>query len=439
MTLALLGTLPWVLAMVVFIARVRLPRDLPPLSAALQEGGAGAGEPDSGDHRPRVSVIVPARNEARNIERVIRTLAASRHVWFELVVVDDRSDDDTAALAGDVATELAGGPRLSGVAPGLQRVEVVEGAALPEGWMGKNWACWQGAGEARGELLLFTDADTVHGPELLARAVAGLEEDDADAVTLAGRQLMESLWERLVQPQIFTAMLTRYTNTRDPLRPEEWRSAIANGQYILIRRGAYEDLGGHEALRGEVVEDMRMAQRMVRRGMRLSVRAAEDDFATRMYTGLRELIEGWSKNIVIGGLATLPEGWVRRVAPPAGVVLGAVVWLLPPLVALAGLGSLLVDAPVMAEGAAPVQALLLAGAASPFLVWALLTTAVSALFWMAVTWRMHVPAPYGILYPLGAAVANWIFLRAWLRGGTVEWKGRRYSVEPEALAAEPEP
>jgi hypothetical protein len=434
---ALLATLPWVLAMAAFVARVRLPRALPAAPAADRAHSPGAAETveGAGDRdRPLVSVVVPARNEVRNIERVLRTLAASRGVDFDIVVVDDRSDDGTAERARGVAAEVATAPTEGA----LRGVRVLDGAPLPDGWLGKNWACWQGAAEARGDLLLFTDADTVHGPQLLARAVAGLEEDGADCVTLAGRQLMESFWERLVQPQIFVSMLTRYANTRDPLEPEEWRSAIANGQYILIRRRAYERLGGHEALRGEVVEDMRMAQRMVRGGMRLSVRAAEDDFATRMYTGLRELVEGWSKNIVIGGLATLPEGWVRRLAPPAGVILGTLVWLLPPLVALVGLASVLVDAPVLARGGPPLQSLVLAVGASPVLLWAVVATGVSALFWMLVTWRMHVPALYGILYPLGAAVANWIFVRAWLRGGTVEWKGRRYAVEPEALAAEPD-
>lgn len=410
--------------MVVFVARVRLPRELPAAQGPAGVARDGAIEAPA---PPLVSVVIPARNESRNIERVLRTLMASRGVAFEILVVDDRSDDDTADRARRLAEEVAGG----------RRVRVLDGAPLPEGWMGKNWACWQGAAEARGTLLLFTDADTVHGPDLLARAVAGLDEDGADAVTVAGRQLMETFWERLVQPQIFVSMLTRYSNTRDPLEPQEWRSAIANGQYILIRREAYERLGGHEALKGEVVEDMRMAQRMVRLGMRLSVRAAEGDFATRMYTGLRELVEGWSKNIVIGGLATLPEGWIRRLAPPAGLLLGTLIWLAPPVVVLAGLASVLVNAPVLAEGGAPLQAAVLALAASPAMVWAVLTTGASALFWMLVTWRMQVPAAYGILYPLGAAAANWIFARAWVRGGTVEWKGRRYAVDPEALAAEP--
>ena len=380
--------LPWFAVLLFLVVGIRLPRPLP-----------GRGREDG----PRISVIVPARNEARNIRRVVGSLAESSYRDLEILVVDDRSGDGTATLALE-----AGAAR-----PG--RVRVLEGKPLPEGWMGKNWACHQGALEASGELLLFTDADTWHGPDLASRAVAALEEDDADCLSLAGRQLMETFWERLVQPHVFTAMVARYPRLRTPLPPKRWRGAIANGQYILIRREVYDEMGGHEALKGEVVEDMRMAQRLVRRGKRLSIRLAEDAFSTRMYTSLPELVEGWSKNIVLGGMATLPP-WLRKVAPLLILAAGLGLWVVPPVVGGLGLAGLV-------------------GATAA--IWAGLVVTTSVVIWGAACARMGAPVGYGLLYPLGALVTGYIFVRAWRRGGRVEWKGREYTLETDALMREP--
>jgi chlorobactene glucosyltransferase len=383
LAVALLWTLPWIGPWVAFFARVRLPRPLP---------GAGG---TTGTGARSVSVIIPARNEAHNIERLLRSLAATRHPDFEVLVVDDRSGDDTAV-------------RARAAAPGhARRLVVLDGEPLPEGWLGKPWACHQGARRARGELLLFTDADTVHAPDLLVRAAAALDEDAADAVTVVGRQLVESFWERLVQPQIFAAMLARYRDSRRPLPPHRWRDAIANGQYILLPRATYDAIGGHEALRCEVVEDLKMAQRLVRAEHVLSVRRAEDGLATRMYRSLGELVAGWSKNLVLGGRATLPPGVRRTLMPPVALLVGLVMWVLPPLVlaaALAGAGG------------------------SGTLVWSALVTSAAVVFWGVVYARFGVSPAYALLYPMGALVGAWILVRAWVRGTRVAWKGREYRV-----------
>jgi chlorobactene glucosyltransferase len=342
-----------------------------------------------------VSIIVPARDEARNIETVLTSLAATRGVAFEIVVVDDRSEDGTGDLARSVPPGRA------------RRVVVLEGDPLADGWLGKPWACHQGAREARGQVLLFTDADTVHGPELLARALAALAEDDADAVTVVGRQLLGSFWERLVQPHVFLSMLLRYPRQARPLPPERWRDALANGQYILVRRDAYDAVGGHGAVRGEVVEDLRLAQTLVRAGRRLSMRRAEDALATRMYRSLAELVEGWTKNLLLGGRATLPPGVLRDVMPPFVILWGFVAWLLPPLTLIARAGGLV--GPEVGQ-------------------WALLAGGASVGYWTVVYVRFGVPLFYGPLYPLGAAVLLWIMVRAWVRGPRVRWKGREYRV-----------
>lgn len=364
---------------------VRPPREIP-------SRGPGA--------TPFVSVVIPARDEAVNIVTVLETVAASRYPDFEIIVVDDRSEDGT----GDLARALPSG--------NARELRVLDGKPLPAGWLGKPWACAQGAAVARGELLLFTDADTVHGPDLLGRAVAAMEEDAADLVTVAGRQLMGSFWERLVQPQIFLTMILRFFDVERSVRSGKWRDAIANGQFMLFRREAYDALGGHEAVKGEVVEDLVLAQITVREGRRLSIRLAETAFATRMYRSLGELVAGWSKNILRGGLATIPPG-LRPFMAPFSALFAAILWLAPPVAlaaALAGVGG------------------------GGLLLWSGLTVGVSALLWVVFTARMGAPAAYGLLYPLGASVGMYIFLRSWARGRNVEWKGRSYRVADAADA-----
>jgi len=401
MTVPLLLTLPW-LAFVLFVAlRVRLPPELPDAGTAAGEDGvsptpsAAADGSEEPGGLPVVSVIVPARDEAHNIERVVSSLARSRYPRFEILVVDDRSEDGTAEIARSVAPGNA------------DRLEVIEGAPLPEGWLGKPWACWQGAERARGGLLLFTDADTEHGPELLGRAVRALLDEDGDAVTVAGRQRMESFWERVVQPHVFLSMILRYYDLSEPVPRERWRSAIANGQYILFDAASYRELGGHRAVRDAVVEDLRLAQRLVREGWSLLIRRAEDDLATRMYRSLGEIVRGWSKNIVLGGLQTLPPA-IRRLAPVPMVLSGIALWVLPPVaLILAATGAL----------------------GGGWLAWSAPVVALSILFWIGVSRRFGVPGVYGLLYPLGAAVGVGIFLRSWLGMRRVRWKGREYRAE----------
>lgn len=381
---SLLLALPWLAVPAFLVFVVRLPRRLPPRPE--RDGGR------------LVSVIVPARNERVNIGECVRSLTASTYPSFEVIVVDDRSDDDTARLA---RAEPKGNAR---------ELVVVDGEALPDGWLGKPWACWQGARRARGDLLLFTDADTRHGPALLSRAVAGLEEDRADLLTVIGRQIMGTFWERLVQPQIFMTMIFRFPRIERMIAGGRWWDAIANGQFMLFRRDSYEALGGHEAVCDEVVEDLAFAQRVVREGRKLSLRMAEDDLATRMYRSLGGLVEGWSKNMVVGGLQGVPPS-VRPVMAPLSLIVGVGLWIVPPM--------------ALALTLAPW------GLGGPRLTaWAATATGVSVGHWALLTRRMGAPAWYGFLYPLGAAVGVYIFLRSWLGGRNVVWKGRRYRLRP---------
>lgn len=382
----LLLALPWLALLAFLLFVVRWPTEL----AEVEVRAEGEGRV------PFVSVIVPARDEAANIARCVRSLARSSYPAFEVLVIDDRSSDGT----GHVARAIPRG--------NARRIRVLDGQELPPGWLGKPWACWQGARAAAGDVLLFTDADTVHGPALLGKALSALQEEGADLLTVVGRQLMVTFWEKIVQPQVFLTMLVRFPRFEALARTPRWRDAIANGQFLLFRRDSYEAIGGHEGVRDEVVEDLALAQAVKRSGLRLRIRSAEQDLATRMYRSLPQLVEGWSKNIVTGGLQTFPPA-LRRLVPPVSLAGGVGLWLVPPVV----------------------LALAVAGLAGPaWLAWSASACLYSVAVWAYFSARMGTGPAYGILYPMGALVGTYIFLRSWMGGRNVTWKGRRYELPP---------
>ena len=337
-------------------------------------------------------MIVPARNEARTIEPMLRSVLASRYRPFELLVVDDRSTDETATVVA----------RLAAADP---RVRLVSGAPLPDGWYGKPWACVQGAERSTGELLLFTDADTRHEPELLGRAVAALQREQVDLVTVSPHQRCVTFWERVVMPQIWLLLGLRY-HPRRVNRARRERDVIANGQFILTTREAYAAAGTHAAVRHEVAEDLALAQTYFRAGRRLRFVFAERLMETRMYQSLPHLVEGWSKNMYLGGRRSFPGEPLLQALVPLMLAAALVFWLAPLLVLL-----------LVAAGVD----------LGPFLRPAILATGLSAAFWMLMSYGMRIPPGYGLLYPLGALMTLYIAaLSTWRGGRRVEWRGRVY-------------
>ncbi|MEX2284758.1 MAG: glycosyltransferase family 2 protein [Gemmatimonadota bacterium] len=343
---------------------------------------------------PLVSIIVPARNEAINIGHCLSSLVTSSYPHREIIVVDDDSTDST----GDIARAFAERE------PG--QITVVNNDPLPEGWVGKSWACWTGYQRSRGELLLFTDADTRHGEDLLAHAVGAQNRTSAGLVSLLPRQRMESFWERVILPHIFLAIMIRFPNSGRVSRTRNPRSVIANGQFMLLPRGTYEAIGGHRAVRGYVVEDLAIAQAVVRSGQRMLLAHAYDVMDTRMYRSLREIIEGWTKNIALGAQLTLPPG-IGILALWLGVLAGVVLWVVPPIVLAAGF---------------------LVGALARFREWALIATLASLVGWLYTHLRMGAGVRAVLLYPLGALLSSFVVARSAIRGNRVEWRGRRYRV-----------
>ena len=371
----LIPALPWLLP---FLSLPRLARRTPSLINARPESGR------------LVSVVIPARNESSTIRTVLGSILATAYHPIEVLVVDDRSTDDTGAIV-----ETFGDPRL----------RLIRGEELPEGWYGKPWACYQGYRAARGEILLFTDADTRHAPGLLGRAVGSLIDERAGLVTVAPLQRCVTFWERVVMPQIWFLLALRYPPGAVN-RARRERDVIANGQFILTTRQAYEAAGTHAAVRHEVAEDLALAQAFLRQGLKLHFAFAERLMETRMYLGLSHLVEGWSKNIYLGGRRSFPHEPVLRALVPVMLIVAMLAWLLPPAVLLAS---------VVDPGRAA------------FTPAALLATALSAAFWMLISHGMQIPAWYGLAYPVGAVMALYIILRSTWRGGRrVEWRGRIY-------------
>lgn len=332
-----------------------------------------------------LSIILPARNESANIAAVIQSILASDYGNFELIVVDDQSTDDTAALA-----EATGGTDA--------KFRLLRGTAPPPGWFGKPWACVQGAEASTGAVLLFTDADTWHHPELHGRAVAELINHQADMLTVLGRQDCITFWEQVVMPQVWVPLALRYHPGRVN-RARHRRDLIANGQFIMVHREAYLAAGTHAAVSHEVAEDLRLAQVLFETGHRIRAVFGLESFRTRMYTGLGHLIEGWTKNLYLGGRASFSGNPVLQALVPVALLAAVLFWI------------------------APLVWLILQPSAPSITAFAL-----GVLFWLGVALGMHTRPWTAFLYPVGASVMGWITIQSMVRGGRkVEWKGRTYS------------
>lgn len=241
---------------------------------------------DTGGQLPTVSLLVPARNEEANIERCVRSLLAQTYSAVEVIVLNDNSEDATGEILGRLQSET---PRL----------KVLNGTALPQGWLGKCWACQQLADAAQGDFLLFTDADTAHAPETLTRCLAAMERTRADMLTLITHQEMESFWERTVIPLIHFFVLC-YLPVRFIWTNPSTLFAFANGQFLLFRRSRYEAIGGHRAVKSAIVEDVWLAKAVKKSGGTVRVYDGTDAVQCRMYRSFGEVWRGFSKNLFAG-------------------------------------------------------------------------------------------------------------------------------------------
>ena len=339
----------------------------------------------------RLSVIVPARNEERVLGECLRSLVGQSERGFELgrewelIVVDDGSRDSTRAIAEEMAQGHSGVLVLE--APEVDTSE-------RGGFTGKNGACWMGAQTAQGAWLLFTDADTVHEPGDLSRALHEAHKYKAGMLSYSPRQVVTGFGQRVVMPLVFGELASVYPPKKvsDPAE----RIAAANGQFLMVEREMYFALGGHRAIGKEILEDVALAERVKRSGRVIRFRYAPEALSAWMYASFDEMVEGWTKNL--------------RLLFPRPLLLAAMMAL--QFVLFFGL-------PIVALGL-------------PNLVfW---QRGAILLVWLRTTWgfyrrvaRSNFPAGDVVLAILGVPVFCWLLVRSATRR-TVEWKGRSYGV-----------
>jgi len=336
---------------------------------------------------PEVSIIVPARNEARQIEQCVRSLLAQDYPHVEVIVVDDRSDDDTAAIVERVATEDS-------------RLHVLRGEPLPDGWVGKPWALHQGARHARGEWLLFTDADTIHEPNATSASLLYARAHNLDVVSVLTEQLMVTPAERTLLPSILW-IIAFSIGSLDAINDPSRESALFNGQYILTLRRVYRAIGGHEAVHNEIAEDLELARLFKRDGRFHTALVGSGGLVrVRMYRSFSEIWHGFVKNFWVGARD-------QQALAVIGITLLTCISPLTPIALIVALA-------------------LHAWPAALCLVLALCATIAGASPGM---YRLGLGAASSLYLPFGIAVVVAIFFTSIVRRarGGVTWRGRRYA------------
>jgi chlorobactene glucosyltransferase len=345
---------------------------------------------------PLISVCVPARNEQRNIHACVEAILIQDYPNLEIIVLDDRSTDATPEILRQLAARY-------------EKLRVIHGADLLKSWAGKPHALYQASASAHGEWLCFVDADTFLSPNTLSSCYSKAIETKADMFTIMTFQILGSFWEKVVMPIVMTALSVGFSPRR--VNDPNSKDAIANGQFILIKRSVYDAIGGHERVKDSIVEDKAIAEQVKWNGYRLIVANGYSYARTRMYTSLSEMWEGWTKNIYLG-LSDRPSltllGFV-------GVFLALFAAVILPLWPALGV----------------------------YWYWngggwlALTVVAQSVILWAIVIYAraqiavgMGISPWYALTLPLGSVVfAAMMITSTWkvLSGQGVLWKGRRYA------------
>jgi chlorobactene glucosyltransferase len=345
---------------------------------------------------PLISVCVPARNEERNIRLCVESMLAQDYPSFELIVLEDRSTDATAEILRELASQN-------------NKLKIIQGADLPNGWAGKPHALFQASAAARGEWLCFVDADTFLSPNTLSACYTKAIETQADMFTIMTFQILGSFWEKAVMPIVTTSLSVAFS-PRKVNNPES-QDAIANGQFILIKRTVYDAIGGHERVRDQIVEDKAIAEQVKWNGYRLIVADGRTVARTRMYTSLPEMWEGWTKNIYLG-LSNRPSLVLLGLF---GAFLTLFVALALPLWPLLGIFWYVRGGGWQA----------IAVVAESFLFWLIVLNTRAR-----VATGMRISPWYALTLPLGSAVFAAMMITSTCRvlaGKGISWKGRSYS------------
>lgn len=369
MTLALA---PWLLmvASLLFLVR-RRPR--------LQDY-----PPTRGEGAPRVSIVVPTRNDANQVGLCLATLLGFDYPDYEVIVVDHGSQDGTREIVEALRRRTRAGLRL---------VEMGGGAdAGPDQRPWRARACGVGAGEATGELLLFTEPGTVHDADLLGRAVAAMGAEGADLLTVQPRLTMHGFWERLVMPHVWLALRARFPSARLVNRSQSPRNAVAHHQFLLFRREAYERIGGHDVVGPESVEDLAVAQAVSAAGLRVFLVHGDAFLEARMFRSFSDIASDRTLAFPSASRTTLPP-WARIFVPWLIALAPILFFVLPPVLLVAGL---------LNDGWGSLA------------VWGFRASALALIFWLVIYAVHRIRPAYAMIYPAGALATAALFLRGLL-------------------------
>lgn len=347
-----------------------------------------------------VSIIVPARNEEQNIHRCVTSLLEQNYDDYEVIVVDDGSTDGTARVLDEIAH----------LHPQRQRLYVLRLRDLPEGWAGKPHALYAGVQEARGDWLLFTDADTWHAPAALRFAISKALAEGIDLLSLSTEQELPGFWNKVMMPMAYLGISMQYPIklVNDPGSSV----AIANGQFILLRHAVYDIIGGYARpdMRGTLLDDRDLARIVKKDGYRLQFVDGRGLVHVRMYNTLRETWRGWRKNVFLGSRGGLAFVLLQLIGLP---MVAIIPFLLPLLAWLKGRSRRKGDA--ISTGELYTASLFELG---PLLAYRL---------WMDK--QLNVPWYYAFTHPLAAAMFEGILAQSTWRILTrkgVDWRGRQY-------------
>jgi glycosyltransferase involved in cell wall biosynthesis len=348
-----------------------------------------------------VSAIIPARNEEESIARAVKSIAAQPEI-AEIIVVDDQSTDRTAAILAELAARI---PKL----------KILHTRALPEGWVGKNYAVTLAADVAQGDWLLFTDADTCHMPGSTRRALADAVDHNAVLVAYSPEQELGSFWERVLIPFVYCRLSAKYSFARvnNPKLPD----AAANGQFLMVLRDVYQKVGGHAAIASEVLEDVALARRVKQAGYQIYFTAPIGIIRTRMYRNFSALWEGWTKNLyaLMGGTPARMFSEFAKVFPAVEIIVLSSCWA---LLSRAYQPSLMLLAALL-----------------------LLASSLRCARFAAQLYRNLYPISYIKYYVPGMCLYSAALIASWWKNtrGSVQWKGRTYPAGAQPIAQKPLP
>src|ERR1700676_3741188 len=347
---------------------------------------------DRATAKPAVSIIVPARNEEAGLGAWLESLlfqdnASLNNSTLAIIVVDDQSTERTREIADSFAS---------------REVLIIDAGPIPTGWTGKNNAVTAGARAARGEWLLFTDADTIHLPGSLARSLAEAKQHGAAMLSYSPDQIVKTFSEKAVMPVIFAELAATFRPSQ--VSNPKSSAAAANGQYILITREAYDAVGGHAAVATTLLEDVALARAVKQSGRKIFFRYGADAVRTRMYRSFSQLREGWTKN-----LALLFASPVRL------AILRAIEF------------ALIVSSFVIAIASGT------RGRWRLVVITAFLCLILYAVFLKRIR-HAHFSWDANLLALFGLPLFSYLLLQSWIgyHGGTVHWKGRTYGTGDES-------